>query len=194
MSTCGCTDIHQAINIFLPTFCGLLCRLLWQQKLAAPIFSTPATSEAHVYIVTVQGQAHAFAAGSGSLLWAVHLSSPVFAPLMFSVTNSLLIIATQTQGINAQHCHSGAHAWHISRPGQPVSSAICCFPGTQPAASAFCTNAGLLQIFEYDAAGLHLGIAVQLPEASFSGSLPVSNTTLLSGCRDDCLYYLSCEL
>ena len=184
---------RQAMTFFL--HCGLPCRLLWQHKLAAPIFSRPATSKAHVYMVTVEGQAHAFAAGSGSLLWAVQLSSPVFAPLMYSVTHSLLIIATQTQGILAQHCSSGSHAWLISTRGQPVSSAVCWFPGSQPAASAFCSNAGLLQTFEYDAAGPHLGSAVQLPEASFSGPLPLSNRALLSGCRDDCLYYLSsCEL
>ena len=171
----------------------LLCRLFWQQKLAAPIFSTPATSEAHVYVVTVEGHAHAFAADRGSLLWAVQLSSPVFAPLVYSVTNSLLIIATQTQGMLAHHCSSGAPAWQMARIGRPMSSAVCCFPGAQPAASAFCTNAGLLQVFEYDAAGAHLGSSVQLPEASFSGPLPISSRALLSGCRDDCLYYL-CEL
>ena len=183
---------RQAMRFF--PRCGLLCRLLWQQKLAAPIFSTPATSETHLYIVTVEGHAHAFAPQSGSLLWAVQLSSPVFAPLLYLVTNTLLIIATQTRGILAHHCSSGAHAWHISEIDQPMSSAVCCFPETQPAASAFCTNAGLLQIFECDAAGPHLGSAVQLPESSFSGPLPISARALLSGCRDDCLYYLSCEL
>ena len=193
---CTCLAVlvlhRQAMSFF--QHCGLLCRLLWQQKLAAPIFSTPATSEAHVYIVTVQGQAHAFVAENGSLLWTVHLGSPVFAPLLYSITTSLLIIATQTQGIIAKNCISGTHAWQIPQPGQPVSSAVCCFPGLQPAASAFCTNAGLLQILECDAAGLHLGSALQLPEASFSGPLPISNRALLSGCRDDCLYYLTHDI